>query len=296
MTLRALNGFNRHIRFTVERERDGVIPFLDMKVIRTTNGAILTDWYRKPTASDRYIHAASSHPFSYKLNTIKGLKSRVLRLSDVSFHEKNLNILKDIFIKNGFDHALLHRLLFSTVSNQGRPGPEPPDPTEPAVQYRSLPMIGGLTSILRGLFRSVPVKIAVTTRRSIGGLFTSLKDETPKMDTCNVVYCIQCNDCEGCYIGMTGQRLKSRLGQHIRDIKNKRSTTALCAHTTEHDHTMDMEGVSVFASDHHYRGRAFKEMCYIRSRTNALNFVTDLQNLSPVYTNLIALAMDRRAR
>ena len=164
------------------------------------------------------------------------------------------------------------KLLFSTANASQRPRPDPPsDPTECSTKYRSLPMVKGLTPALRGLFRSVPVKIAVTSRRSINDFFTRSKDKTPTIDLSNVIYCIECNDCEECYVGMTGQRLKSRLSQHRRDVENKKNTTALCSHTTELDHTVDFEGVTVLASDAHYHRRAFKEMCFIKSKTNAMN-------------------------
>ena len=46
------------IQFTVERETDGKLPFLDTCVQRTTDGKLEAVVYRKPTHTDKYINAS----------------------------------------------------------------------------------------------------------------------------------------------------------------------------------------------------------------------------------------------
>ena len=47
--LQHLNSIEPSIQFTVERETDGKLPFLDTRVQRTTDGRLETVVYRKPT-------------------------------------------------------------------------------------------------------------------------------------------------------------------------------------------------------------------------------------------------------
>ena len=70
--LRILNGYDPLIQFTMEREVDKSIPFLDMKLHRD-EGRILTDWFKKEYASGRILDFLSSHSFNIKMNTAMGL-------------------------------------------------------------------------------------------------------------------------------------------------------------------------------------------------------------------------------
>ena len=54
--LEKLNGFHPSIKFTFEKENDGNIAFLDVKVIKKTDGCFETDIYRKPTDTNVYVN------------------------------------------------------------------------------------------------------------------------------------------------------------------------------------------------------------------------------------------------
>ena len=49
-----LNSIDTHIKFTIEHESDGKLSFLDVLVTRN-HGSLLTNVYRKPTHTDRYL-------------------------------------------------------------------------------------------------------------------------------------------------------------------------------------------------------------------------------------------------
>ena len=52
----------------------------------------------------------------------------------------------------------------------------------------------------------------------------------------NVIYLITCNKCEAQYVGLTSQKIKERIGQHIRHIKKNDLSTYLVRHFNNNDH------------------------------------------------------------
>ncbi|XP_011869031.1 PREDICTED: uncharacterized protein LOC105562638, partial [Vollenhovia emeryi] len=101
LVLTIFNSYHPRLKFTYEIENDKSINFLDTSIIRQ-NGKLLTNWYRKPTFSGRYINFFSSHPLNYKINTIINLVDHAILLSDEQFHSSNMTLVKEILTNNGF--------------------------------------------------------------------------------------------------------------------------------------------------------------------------------------------------
>ena len=78
---RHLNGVNRHIQFTVEEEKDGCLPFLDILLTLDVDGSIQTSVYRKKMHTDRYLDFSSHHPLSHKKSVAATLLRRARDLS-----------------------------------------------------------------------------------------------------------------------------------------------------------------------------------------------------------------------
>ena len=79
--LQHLNSIEPSIQFTVERETDGKLPFLDTCVQRTTDGKLETVVYRKPTHTDKYLSFNSHHPRSHKKSVVTTLFQRAENLT-----------------------------------------------------------------------------------------------------------------------------------------------------------------------------------------------------------------------
>jgi len=56
LMLASFNSYHPRLKFTCEMEKDNTLNFLNTSVIRTDNGSLVTNWYRKPTFSGRYIN------------------------------------------------------------------------------------------------------------------------------------------------------------------------------------------------------------------------------------------------
>ena len=71
-----LNSVEPSIQFTLEREKDRHLPFLDLNVSRGIQGNLETRVYRKPTRTDKYLAFDSHHPICHKKSVAKTLLRR----------------------------------------------------------------------------------------------------------------------------------------------------------------------------------------------------------------------------
>jgi len=71
-----LNSIHPRIQFTMETEKKGCLPFLDVIVIRKSDGTLAHTVYRKPTHTDCYLNSGSNHHLSQKEGVIKTLSER----------------------------------------------------------------------------------------------------------------------------------------------------------------------------------------------------------------------------
>ena len=72
-----INNTTDGITFTMEKEKDGEIAFLDTKLTRTENGSIGTQVYRKNTHTDQILNYHSNHPTQHKVSCLRTLINRI---------------------------------------------------------------------------------------------------------------------------------------------------------------------------------------------------------------------------
>lgn len=303
--LQVFNSYDPHIQFTIEKEdANRTVPFLDTRVCRVNN-MIKLDWYRKDSASNKFIHYKSEHPIQVKINCIKQMKARIENICHPDLVDANLKKLFRIFKENSYPRGMLAKLLFeSCTRNTNQIEPKPPDTEDTethtggeteTTKYGSLPNIGNLTSKIKNCFKNEEIKIATYNTKTISRLYSKLKDPTPKLLRSNVVYKIKCGECENTYVGQTSQWLKNRLALHRSDIVNNNQRCALTTHAVEEKHEINFEDTEILATQTKYNKRLLLEMINIRNQSNPINRKSDTQNLSNVYTYLLTYPNKKEA-
>jgi len=76
-----LNTIESCVQITMEKEKEGCLPFLDLLIKRSPSGHLLSAVYRKPTHSDRYLNFRSEHPIQHKQSVVNTLLERATNLS-----------------------------------------------------------------------------------------------------------------------------------------------------------------------------------------------------------------------
>ena len=112
-----LNSKHRNIRFTCEKEHNNSMPFLDVLIIRTSNG-FKTSVYHKPTFSG-YSNFNSFISEDYKLGLIFTLLFRTFSVvSDFSRFHSEVCHLKEILKKNAFPIKLIDSCIKSFLNKR----------------------------------------------------------------------------------------------------------------------------------------------------------------------------------
>ena len=106
-----LNGVEYRVQFTLEVEKEGFLPFLDVGLMKA-DGKLVTRIYTKPTHTQQYINWNSNHPKNMLLGVLKGLIHRAHVICDLTEDLlEELDLLKDIFIGNGYPEHLVTKTL-----------------------------------------------------------------------------------------------------------------------------------------------------------------------------------------
>lgn len=280
------NSFNKHIKFTVEIEKENKIPFLDVLLQKNENGDLITDWYHKKTWSGRYLHFNSALPMSYKRNTVTLLADKIFKLSDIQFHKKNLDLLTAILKNNGYPEGMIKSSIrdvkmkmYRAISNE----PVANSETRKKI-YVSIPYVKHLFERVKHLLAKYDIIAVGRSHNSLKNVFSNLKDKTPLELQSNVIYKAECQ-CGINYIGQTKQNLRNRVNQHKNDAKRKESEnqSALSQHIRETQHQINLEDFKVLDSENNLNKRRVLEMIRIKQTPNTINRQTETDYLKNTY-------------
>lgn len=294
--LQIFNNYHPNIQFTIEKESNNSVPFLDTLVIRNGN-TIITDWYRKPISSGRYIHFKSYHPMSMKLNLLQNLKTRVTKLSHQSLLKDNLSKLFKLMKENNYPERLLNKIIFTTPNSQRQieeiPQIETGEELIDGVQHQKrvliLPHIEGFTRKLAKILKTENTLVALQNIRTTKSLYTKLKDKTSITSQSNIVYRIPCTNCDLVYIGETKRTLSKRITSHKSDSKRKITACALAVHENQTGHHMDYSNIKILEFESKMWTRKYLEMIHIIQEPNSMNNRRDVEDLSSIYANLVEI-------
>lgn len=293
-TMKALNSFHRQLQFTVEKENDCKLPYLDTIVIRHGN-TLKMNWYQKPTASGRMINFYSKHPRRTKINTANNFIRRVLQISDVEFHRENKDKIRTILQRNNFPKRTIEDLTEKAMTTT-----KPACEKNEAKIYKKTTYIPSFSERLKNsnIYNKDKYELALGSNLTLNQLFSRTKSKINKEEKSNVVYRIPCNGdksdvCQKVYVGTTMNKLKTRISSHKSDHKAKQKPleqkTALAAHCTLTGHIPNFDGVEILTEEKNYSRRLFQEMLHIIDvpMEKRLNFKRDTDGCAQVYRHTI---------
>lgn len=109
--LTRINKWHNNIRFTIERERDNKLAFLNVSIQRdNTKNIYNTTFYRTPTNTNLYLLYESNQCRQYKLSLIRTLVIRIhLICSTQTLKNNEITLMKETLKDNGYPPHLIKR-------------------------------------------------------------------------------------------------------------------------------------------------------------------------------------------
>ena len=219
--LNEINELHNNLKFTMELEKDGEIPFLDMLLMRR-NTRIESTWYCKPTDTGLVMNFHAVAPKRYKRGVVSGFVHRIHRAcSTWSNFDNSLKKAKAVLEKSQYPPTFYEEVIADALKKivdqvprdtQQKSTDVEADGTKYTVllQYR-----GFATDQFIKKLKEVkaPVQVVLTLRK-LRSCLPSLKSPIPKMLRSDVVYRITCPRCQACYVGKTSRHLTSRFAEH----------------------------------------------------------------------------------
>ena len=277
----AVNKLHPSLRFTMEREENGILPFMDVAV-RRTSGGLERSVYRKPTFTGLYTRWDSFSPTNQKISLMRSLTSRAHKICSPSTLHGELAKLREIFLDNGYPGYLVERIIKAPESRKA-PSIAMNVPLKPVIV--TLPWIGRIsssfsheirTAITSGFAAAKP-QVVFTTNKAFSG---RQKDVLPTTSQSSIVYKFTCR-CGRAYVGKTSQRLSERIKQHVPakilkakpDLRKSTSDSAITRHLKQSQTCLAPELTDQFkilARARHQRHLDILEALYIRSMSPEL--------------------------
>ena len=111
-----LNSRHINIWFTMEKESENRLPFLDV-LIDNNQVPVLTTVFRKPTFTGLLLNFTSFTSYSYKLGLIRTLIDRAYKINStwLGFHQETTKI-RDFLLKNSYPAHIIDKAINSTIN------------------------------------------------------------------------------------------------------------------------------------------------------------------------------------
>lgn len=269
--LQHLNAQHPRMNFTMEKELDHQLPFLDISLLNTPSG-IQTSVYRKPTHTDQYIHYTSSHHPQIKKAIVATLARRAKLLCKPELLQKEIQHLRNTFInQNGYPQKLVNKTISNILSHNEQSSAKPE--LSPFKLY--IPYEGQVShQVARLLKKTASLDVAFTSGKSLkahlaaNGKGPSNLNVEPK----GCIYQIPC-DCASKYIGETSRPLKTRLKEHSSSANNQDMKSALSEHLINNPgHRIMWDSTITLATNiTNWRKRKLQEAIAIRRNKPSIN-------------------------
>ena len=217
--LQYLNSQHENIRFTMGKEFNRTLAFLDVCINNKDPSCLITSVYHKKTFTGLLTNFFSFTSFSYKLGLIRTLLDRAYKINNtpLAFNE-DAKKLSYTLKRNQFPEHLINKIIkayLDRVNNSTTPCKDS-DTTSDGIctLYFKLPCLvlsnfvqHKVHMLTKHYCRNLSIKLVFSSFK-IKNLM-NVKDTVPRSVCSNVVYKLNCAERNSAYVGETSRHLST---------------------------------------------------------------------------------------
>ena len=298
--LDVLNSKNNHIQFTIEKEENNSLPFLDIHIHRSEN-KLAFKVYRKPTDKGILLNFNSNHSFSTKATVARaGLQRAYLYCENGKDRREEIKRVYHILYENDYPHhfiAKVHEKIkqchlrklanlraaqtpTNDVANGTNAGDANTANIAPKPKFKSvlnIPYVRGISETIHKIVKKCcgdKLQVVYSCKNTLRKMLSHVKPkQKPLLKNC--VYKIEC-ECAAKYIGQTTRALKTRVKEHKDAIKktqdeSNKNHNRLALHAQKTNHKVDFENVSVVHFENKWNKRLVAESMAMIANENVIS-------------------------
>ncbi|KYN13632.1 hypothetical protein ALC57_14177 [Trachymyrmex cornetzi] len=234
------------------------------------NGKLEFNLYHKTTFSGRYLSFLSLHPLSQKRGVLMSMVDRAFLLSHPKYHYNNFIFIIKIFLENDyplkFIFDTINSRLGSLFKHKTLKQTDNSNNDEKITSWFTIPFLPYIYDKFKSIVKKDSnVRLSFFSLNKLDGIIKAQKDVLPHDSKKNVVYKINCKDCNASYVGQTGRKLKTRINEHKKDINKKSGNFSVVSeHKIEFDHDFDWENIKILDNERFFGKRCVSEMLNIK--------------------------------
>ena len=230
------------VQFTVEREHNASLAFVDMQ-INHVDKKLISTWYTKSTDTGLLMNFHALAPKKYKRSVVTGMVHRIFRSCSTyqTFHQ-SLEKAKSILHRNQYPESFIDPIINDTLNKLFGAKPETEkeevENTMFFVEYR-----GKISDQFKKSLHhlNVPCRVIFTLKK-LKTVLPSLKPSVNFSLKSGVVYKITCPRCNSCYVGHTRRHLITRIKEH------GKPKAPVNIHMEQCNHTLSIDDVIILTS------------------------------------------------
>ena len=224
--LHVLNNCHSSVKFTMETENNGLLPFLGMQLLNRAP-QIETKVYIKPTNTGLLLHYQSHVDTRYKRGLLKTMLDRAYRLSSCwPYFSEECDRLIAVFSRLKYPQHLINSTVKSFITSKVEdPQPIPAPKENPTVRIVLPFKDQDSADIVREQLKDLSLKTHTVIQPVFVGdkIQRELKVHEIKPPIVNqqrVIYKFQCDLCDASYVGYTLRHLHQRVAEHTRQYSS----------------------------------------------------------------------------
>jgi len=206
----------------------------------------------------------------------------------------NIKTIKEILVNNCYPVELMNKKINERVKaikvNRVLKDKETNEKAGKDKKFLIIPFVKNVSDDLKRIVKNC-VDVIYTIPKKLDLFIKKGKDRLKTQQSTEVVYKINCKNCDQVYVGQTKRHLETRMKEHKNNIRNPSGNYSIVSeHRLSFNHDFEWDRPDILHKEKNRRKREIAEMLFIKKlkKSNiSINLQKDTENLNPIYDRII---------